>query len=106
MLWIIPHLQIQQHDVRKPITSLQGENEGKYMASKTVIFTDPWNGKHDATVKDVNPENSHATLQIDASSLDLSNEDEHVQKWFKEKAGKFEDVPPHEEGVPYSYKEQ
>jgi len=68
-----------------------------------VIFTDPWNGKHDATIKDVNPENQHATLEISAMP---DVDDAHAQKWFQDRACTFENVPSHAEGAPYSYKEQ
>lgn len=69
------------------------------------IFTDPWNGKHEATIKDINPENQHATLQVDASTLIIPDE-EHIKQWFQEKSGTFKNVPPHAGGVPYSYNEQ
>ncbi len=68
-----------------------------------VIFTDPWHGKHEATITELEPKNGshHATLEIDEATSDLPDVD-HSLQWFKSKAGKFEDVPHHAEGVPYS----
>jgi hypothetical protein len=69
------------------------------------IFTDPWNGKHEATIQDINPENQHATLRIDTTALNVPDE-EHIKQWFGERSGTFKNVPHHTEGAPYSYTEQ
>jgi hypothetical protein len=69
-----------------------------------VVFTDPWGGKHGATITKIEPKNGshHVTLEADEAALDIP-EELHAIKWFNDKSGKFEDVPHHKEGVPYSW---
>lgn len=66
----------------------------------TVVFTDPWNGKHEATITKIEPKNGshHATLELSTSSL------KGLGQWFQDRAiSGFRDVPHHKEGVPYSW---
>lgn len=63
----------------------------------TVCFTDPWHGKHEATITQLEPKNGshHATLEMSKDAI------KDLGEWFS--FGIFHDVPHHKEGVPYSW---
>lgn len=75
-----------------------------------VIFTDPWHGKHGATITALEPKNGshHTTLETDGAVPELPDglsdeERDHRLQWFQGRSGKFMNVAHHVEGVPYSW---
>jgi hypothetical protein len=75
-------------------------NDKQTKIGDTVVFTDPMRGKHEATIKVLEPRNGshHAILELSEDTSIIVS-----AHWFQELGGKFEDVPHHTQGVPYSW---